>query len=298
MEPNLIPPAVWWKKRPEIGERGASAPSLTSACGLERYKTMGRRPPVHITYHPSVTTSAVSAACSSEALLDRLEEAGLQCSLGREFEAGNDESDRCWRSGLKSIVVMSSDRGSCRGISHDSRRAGSGAASHRRVCQDSSLSGTCASRISGPCAVILHLVLALTREDVHVQRVLGQAIGLGKCIIPVLLEQCRAVNNDNMLDDPVVGSVTVLICFCHFIGAQSSQSYDERCAFNPQSRNCTHSKCLLSTVFVTLLACPRALSRATLRTLRCIDLTRILGGMPEVALGESFPEVESGELPL
>lgn len=95
VEPHLIPPAVWWKTRPEVRTSGFNVPSSksTSTCGLERYQTMGRRPPIHITYHPSVTTSAVSAACSSETLLDMLEDAGLECSLGREFEAGDKTDD-------------------------------------------------------------------------------------------------------------------------------------------------------------------------------------------------------------
>jgi hypothetical protein len=32
-------------------------------------------------------------------------------------------------------------------------------------------------------------------------------VSLGKCVVPVLLQQSKAVNNENMLDDPVVGSV-------------------------------------------------------------------------------------------
>jgi hypothetical protein len=49
---------------------------------------MGRRQPIHITYHPCLT-SGQSGSSSSEHFLDLLEEAGLESSLEREFESGD-----------------------------------------------------------------------------------------------------------------------------------------------------------------------------------------------------------------
>ena len=99
VSPHLIPPGVWWKDKPTVHRDQlaprAPSPGLKHSCGLERYKTMGRRQPIHITHHPALTASASSpddgscSSSSSERLLDLLDEAGLESSLGREFEAGD-----------------------------------------------------------------------------------------------------------------------------------------------------------------------------------------------------------------
>jgi len=90
VQPQLIPPGAWWKEKPAVHRDQLAPRALSSglklSCGLERYKTMGRRQPIHITYHPAMHASSAS---SSERLLDLLEEAGLESSLGREFEAGD-----------------------------------------------------------------------------------------------------------------------------------------------------------------------------------------------------------------
>lgn len=70
-------------------------------CILYRYKTMGRRQPINITYHPSLT-SGQNGSSSVERLLDLIEEAGLEASLEREFESG----DHHMMVGALAVVVL------------------------------------------------------------------------------------------------------------------------------------------------------------------------------------------------
>lgn len=77
--------------------------SERTPCGLERYKAMGRRQPIHVTYHPNLVCrnrlqthddfplngGEASPSNVSEHLLAMLDQVGLKASLGRQFETGD-----------------------------------------------------------------------------------------------------------------------------------------------------------------------------------------------------------------
>ena len=120
MSPHLIPPAAWWKvSKPVIRDSLAGHHRQNGGCDFDRYKTMGRRQPLHITYHPRqgvcsdggefserrtlsellrILRAENSPGASdggefsqsfSERLLCMLEDAGLESSLEYEFESGD-----------------------------------------------------------------------------------------------------------------------------------------------------------------------------------------------------------------
>ena len=97
VQPHLIPPSAWWKERPkDIPSKHDSLLEIDARCGLERYLTMGRRQPIHITYHPSLSvTFADEGPSSSQRLFDLLQDAGLECSLEDEYELGDEHQMLC-----------------------------------------------------------------------------------------------------------------------------------------------------------------------------------------------------------